>query len=95
MHNKAVFITGTDTAAGKTVISAGLAAAFKKRGIDIGVMKPVASGAKKVRGKLVSFDVEFLIKASEVKDDLSLVNPYRVDLPLAPDIARCCICASA
>ncbi|MFC1709051.1 adenosylmethionine--8-amino-7-oxononanoate transaminase [Candidatus Omnitrophota bacterium] len=87
MQNKAIFITGTDTGVGKTVVCAGLATVFKNRGIDVGVMKPVATGAIKHRGKFISSDVKFLIKASGVKDDASLVNPYCVDLPLAPDIA--------
>lgn len=87
MQNKAIFITGTDTGVGKTVVCAGLAAAFKKRGIGVGVMKPVATGAIKQRGKFSSSDAKFLIKASGVRDDISLVNPYITDLPLAPDIA--------
>lgn len=87
MKNKAIFITGTDTDVGKTVICAGIAAALKKRDIDVGVMKPVATGAKKRKNKFISSDVEFLIKASGVKDEISLVNPYCIDLPLAPNIA--------
>ncbi|MBI5116986.1 dethiobiotin synthase [Candidatus Poribacteria bacterium] len=40
----AIFITGTDTEIGKTVVAAGLALAFRKAGLDVGVMKPVATG---------------------------------------------------
>lgn len=87
MKNKAIFITGTDTSVGKTVVCAGLAAALKARGIDVGVMKPVATGAQKQRDKFISSDARFLMNASKVKDDVSLVNPYCIDLPLAPDIA--------
>ena len=87
MKNKAIFITGTDTDVGKTVICAGLAAALKKRNIDVGVMKPVATGVNNRNSKFISSDVEFLIKASEVKDEISLINPYCIDLPLAPNIA--------
>jgi len=39
---KGLFITGTDTEVGKTFVTAGLAAAFRKMGADVGVMKPVA-----------------------------------------------------
>ena len=87
MKVKAIFITGTDTGVGKTVVCAGLAAAFKDRGIDVGVMKPVATGAKRQNNRFVSSDVKFLIKASSVNDLYSLVNPYCIDLPLAPYIA--------
>lgn len=39
-----IFITGTDTEIGKTIVTGGLACAFKKRGYKVGVIKPVASG---------------------------------------------------
>ncbi len=41
---KSLFITGTDTDVGKTYITAGLAVAIRKTGIDVGVMKPFAAG---------------------------------------------------
>ncbi|MEK6713054.1 MAG: dethiobiotin synthase, partial [Nitrospirota bacterium] len=41
---KGIFITGTDTGVGKTIVAAGIAAAMKKRGINVGVMKPVHTG---------------------------------------------------
>jgi len=39
------FITATDTAVGKTVVTAGLAASLRARGLDVAVFKPVQSGA--------------------------------------------------
>ena len=39
-----IFITGTDTEVGKTIIAAGIAYALKAKNIDVGVMKPIASG---------------------------------------------------
>src|SRR3990172_1993538 len=39
-----VLVVGTDTAVGKTVVAAGLAWALRRRGIDVGVMKPVETG---------------------------------------------------
>jgi len=87
MKSKAIFITGTDTGVGKTVVCAGLAAAFKNKGMDVGVMKPIATGVKRQRDKYISSDAKFLINASKVKDDASLINPYSIDLPLAPNIA--------
>ena len=40
-----VFITGTDTEVGKTLIAGGLVVALQDQGIDVGVMKPLESGA--------------------------------------------------
>ncbi len=81
------FVTGTDTGVGKTVVTAGLAAAMKRRGIDTGVMKPIASGCRRTREGLVSSDAEFLAQASDSPDPLSLINPIVYAEPLAPSVA--------
>ncbi len=57
-----IFITGTDTNIGKTVIAAGLAGALKNKGYSVGVMKAVQSGAGIKNGKLYSPDIEFMKK---------------------------------
>ncbi|RJP61189.1 MAG: dethiobiotin synthase [Candidatus Auribacter fodinae] len=41
---KGLFITGTDTEIGKTVVSAGLARVLEKRGVSVGIVKPFGSG---------------------------------------------------
>ncbi|MBM4049153.1 MAG: dethiobiotin synthase, partial [Planctomycetes bacterium] len=47
-----IFVTGTDTGVGKTVVAAGIAGAARAAGLDAGVMKPVATGGKtEVRGQ--------------------------------------------
>jgi len=78
---KGIFITGTDTSVGKTVVAAAFARALKVSGKDVGVMKPVSTGGAK------SEDAEFLIKASGVSDDLNLINPIHLKTPLAPWVA--------
>ncbi len=83
----AVFITGTDTEIGKTVVAAGLALALKHRGIDVGVMKPAATGCRSRRGRRVSEDVEYLVGACDCKDERELVCPYMLREPLAPEVA--------
>ncbi len=45
MSTRGYFVTATDTAVGKTVVTAGLAAALRARGHDVAVFKPVQSGA--------------------------------------------------
>lgn len=84
---KGVFVTGSDTGVGKTVIAGAIAAAIKAHGMDVGVMKPVASGAKEIDGSLVSEDVVFLKKIIDSTDDDDLVNPVRLKPPIAPTIA--------
>jgi dethiobiotin synthetase len=41
---RSFFVTGTDTGVGKTIVSCGLAAAFRQKQADIGVFKPFLSG---------------------------------------------------
>ena len=80
-------VTGTDTGVGKTVVTGGIAAALARRGIDVGVMKPFATGARRVRGRLVSEDARFLRQASGVDDPLERINPICLQPPLAPSMA--------
>ncbi len=78
------FVTGTDTDVGKTVITGGLAAAFKKRGLDCGVCKPVQSG---VSGNPIEGDLGFLLSISGNKADADLANVYSFANPLTPSVA--------
>ena len=74
-----IFITGTGTEIGKTVIAGGLAAALKQTGTDVGVMKPISTGD--------TADAAFLKHAAQVEDALSLINPIYLRHPLAPAVA--------
>ncbi len=79
---KGLFITGTDTGVGKTVVTASLAAHLSLKGIDVGVMKPVATGCSPT-----SADAEILKFAAGVDDSLELINPYAFPEPVAPLLA--------
>ena len=81
------FVTATDTEVGKTVVSAGLAMTLRERGLNVGVMKPVASGGEEGGRGLFSQDALFLKTAAGVDDDLSLINPVCLRPPLAPTVA--------
>ncbi|TLY46132.1 MAG: dethiobiotin synthase [Nitrospirae bacterium] len=41
---RGVFITGTDTGVGKTLVTATVASALKAQRVNAGVMKPIATG---------------------------------------------------
>ncbi len=85
--NYGFFVTGTDTAVGKTLISCALLHAFAARGLRVVGMKPVAAGAQFVNGAWRNEDVEQLIAASNVKAPREVVNPYCFEPPIAPHIA--------
>ena len=84
---KGYFITGTDTGVGKTLVAGGLAALYKNKGLNVGVMKPVATGCKRVNNTLVSDDAVFLKISAEVEDEYELINPVSLEQPLAPTVA--------
>lgn len=82
-----IFITGTDTEVGKTLIAAGLVVALQDQGIDVGVMKPLESGAPSFESTPIPRDAFYLKEIAGVQDDLDLINPYRFQAPLAPGVA--------
>ena len=85
---RGLFITGTDTGVGKTVVACALAAWARRQGADVGVMKPIATGGRlRSNGgsrRWVSDDAIRLVRAAEVEDPWSLVNPVCFREPLAP-----------
>jgi dethiobiotin synthetase len=84
---RAVFVTGTDTGVGKTVVAAALARALAAAGARVAVMKPIASGAERTAGGLRSADALALIEASNVPAPYADVNPYAFEPPISPHIA--------
>ncbi|VVC06253.1 ATP-dependent dethiobiotin synthetase BioD [uncultured archaeon] len=80
---KAYFITGTDTGVGKTSITIGLAGSMRKLGIDVGVMKPIATGYPNKMG-FKSSDVAKLVEATSINDSENLINPVFLPLPTSP-----------
>ena len=82
-----IFITGTDTEVGKTLIAAGLVIALQDQGIDVGVMKPLESGALCFESAPIPRDAFYLKEIAGVNDGLDLINPYCFQPPLAPGVA--------
>ena len=80
---KSLFIAGTDTDVGKTYIAAGLAVAFRKMGINVGVMKPFAAGRAQKKG-YKSEDIVILSRAAKACDPEKLVNPQFFKIPASP-----------
>ena len=78
-----LFVTGTDTDVGKTCVTAGIVNHLLKMNVNVGVMKPFASGYK-ANTDSVSEDVEILMKYSGVNDPVELVNPYYFEIPTSP-----------
>lgn len=80
---KGIFVTGTDTGVGKTVVSAALAWTLKGSGNRVAVIKPVQTGTNS-DGLM---DIEFIQRVIGTNHPLDNVCPYRFSLPLAPSVA--------
>lgn len=85
-----VFVTGTDTAVGKTVVSAALLSVLGKGGIDVVPMKPVQTGCF-LRGKeLLAPDLEFCLRTVGMrvsKQKKRLMAPYCFKTACSPHLA--------
>ncbi len=86
-ESKGIFVTGTDTGIGKTVVSCAIIQAMKKTGKAIEGMKPVASGCNLHDGHWQNEDALALLQACDTKTDYAMVNPYALPLATAPQIA--------
>jgi dethiobiotin synthetase len=82
-----LFITGTDTDVGKTLVAAAIADWFRRRNHRVAVCKPIATGCVRRREGLVSEDAEFLAHHADAKFPLNTICPQRFAEPLAPAIA--------
>ena len=78
-----IFVTGTDTGVGKTVVSRALIAALRGQGLRVGVMKPIETGV----GEAGPLDALALREAAGVEDPLQTICPQQFALPAAPNVA--------
>lgn len=84
---RAVFITGTDTGVGKTVVAAAIIRALTASGLRVAGMKPVACGAERGPDGLRNADAVALANAANVAAPYETLNPYCFEPPIAPHIA--------
>jgi dethiobiotin synthetase len=84
---RGIFVTGTDTGVGKTIISLGLMRLLQDAGLKVAAMKPVATGAFWQDGRLVNEDALSLQANASIRLDYNQVNPFVFELPVSPHIA--------
>ena len=84
---KGLFVTGTDTGVGKTLIAGAIARSLRRSGRNVEVFKPVATGCRRSRGQLVSEDAEFLAACADSKLMLAEIAPLRFSAAVAPNVA--------
>lgn len=84
---RGLFVTGTDTGVGKTVISLGLMQALQDRGLSVAALKPVASGCERTPDGLRNDDALQLQQQASIPLAYEQVNPYAFEPPIAPHLA--------
>jgi dethiobiotin synthetase len=82
-----LFVTGTDTAVGKTSVAAAVVRSLTGRGIRVGVMKPAMTGVVRVGNSWSGDDAAQLIAAAGVDVPMEKVTPFVFEEPLAPCVA--------
>jgi dethiobiotin synthetase len=87
MNTPGLFVTGTDTGVGKTVVASALLRLHAGWGLRAAGMKPVASGAFLDGATWRNEDVEALRAAASVALPDALLNPYLFRSATAPHIA--------
>ncbi|MBN2327612.1 MAG: dethiobiotin synthase [Candidatus Omnitrophica bacterium] len=82
-----LFITGTGTEVGKTIVTALLALGLRKQGLNACPVKPVASGGVIEQGEYVSTDAQVYRRFSGVYETASRLNPVCFKHPASPHLA--------
>lgn len=81
---RGLFVTGTDTDVGKTIVTGALAAAIRAEDLNVGVWKPVQSGALLGSGET---DAERLLQYSGIHERAEDVASFTFQAPLTPMLA--------
>ena len=82
-----LFISGTDTGVGKTVVTALLALRLRQLGRSVGVCKPFASGCEWRNETWQNEDAVWLKSVLGLGESLAQINPIALQEPLAPLVA--------
>jgi dethiobiotin synthetase len=77
--NQIIFITGTDTGAGKTVLTALLAGQLRCQNISVAALKPLCSGGRD--------DARIIFEALGGAQTLAEINPWHFRAAVAPVLA--------
>ena len=83
---RGLFVSGTDTGAGKSMVAASICAALAADGERVAAFKPVVTGLAEPVGEFPP-DHELLARAAGSGQSPAEVAPYRYDPPLSPHYA--------
>ena len=86
-----IFITATDTDAGKTYVAQLITAALVKENYNVAVFKPISAGCELIHTTdgitLINEDAQLLQKQANCGQSINEINPIAFEPPIAPHIA--------
>ena len=83
---RGLFVTGTDTGVGKSVLAASICAALAESGERVAAFKPAVTGHGRA-GRRLAADHELLAEAAGAGQEPADVAPYAFGPPLSPHLA--------
>ena len=84
---KKIFITATDTDAGKTHIAQSIVFALTEQNNKVAAFKPISAGCELIDNQLINSDARLLAKQANCGQTITEVNPIAFLEPIAPHIA--------
>ena len=85
---RGVFVTGTDTEVGKTVIAASICAAAAAKGIKVAAFKPVVTGINEPEGPSWPRDHDLLARGANAGQTPEEIAPYTYEPAVSPHLAQ-------
>jgi len=86
-QQKRIFITGTDTDVGKTLVTTSLVEKIQQTGKSVVAVKPIAAGCQRRQGEYKNSDALAMQSAMNHHLDYSTINPIALKLAIAPHLA--------
>ena len=84
---RTIFITGTGTDVGKTVVTRGVVRALVNRGVNLRAVKPIESGVPIVNGRAQPHDATALIRAAKQQHSIEQTCRYMFGAAVSPHLA--------
>ncbi len=84
---RGVFIVGTDTDVGKTIVTAGLMHVLRSNGYNATYFKAALSGALEVGGKLIPGDTKVVSEVSSLEEAYENTTPFVYKAAVSPHLA--------
>ncbi|MEG1254646.1 dethiobiotin synthase [Clostridium sp.] len=84
---KGVFVVGTDTDVGKTIVTAGLMHVMRSNGYNATYFKAALSGALEIGNELIPGDTKLVSEASKLEEAYANITPYVYRASVSPHLA--------